>query len=218
MRRAIYALIVSLIAVLPAVRSQTSATANKPKIEDCACESQVLPEVLAIVNGVTVTKKDIAKATGEAVSRLQRQVIDARSRELDLTINSRLLALEAKKRGVSTTKLLEQEVVAKVAPPTTAEAQAFYNQNKSRINEDFKDVVDDIIRYLLDLRQRAEAKKFADGLRAVSETKVLVSEVTPVSAEADRRGQADESKFDACRRRSTRTRSSCRRATPTAFV
>jgi predicted DsbA family dithiol-disulfide isomerase/CRISPR/Cas system CSM-associated protein Csm2 small subunit len=201
MRRVIYALIVSLIAVVPAVRSQTSTTANaaassapgtpsatqpKPKIGDCACESQVLPEVLAIVNGVTVTRKDVAKATDDAVSRLQRQVIDARSRELDLMINSRLLALEAKKRGVSTTKLLEQEVVAKVARPTTAEAQAFYNQNRARINEDFKDVVDDIISYLLDLRQRAEAKKFADGLRAASETKVLVTEVTPASNEADR--------------------------------
>ena len=199
MRRVIYALIVSLIAVVPAVRSQTSTTAPaspavgarganqpKPKIEDCSCESQILPEVLAIVNGVTVTRKDVTKATGDAVSRLQRQVIEARKRELDLMINSRLLALEAKKRGVSTTKLLEQEVVAKVARPTTSEAQAFYNQNKGRIAEDFKDVVDDIIRYLLDLRQRAEAKKFADGLRAVSETKVLVTEVTPVSNEADR--------------------------------
>jgi protein-disulfide isomerase len=200
MSRVIYALIFSLIAVLPAVRSQTTTTANTPassspapsatqpksKIEDCACESQVLPEVLAIVNGVTITRKDVAKATGDAVSRLQRQVIDARKRELDLMINSRLLALEAKKRGVSTTKLLEQEVVAKVARPTRSEAQAFYNQNKGRINEDFKDVVDDIIRYLLDLRQRAEAKKFADGLRAVSETKVLVTEVIPASNEADR--------------------------------
>ncbi|HEU4870926.1 MAG TPA: thioredoxin domain-containing protein [Pyrinomonadaceae bacterium] len=145
-----------------------------------------MPEVLAIVNGVIVTRKDVAKATSDAVSRLQRQVIDARSRELDLTINSRLLAIEAKKRGISTTKLLEQEIVAKVPPPTTSEAQAFYNQNKGRITGDFKDVADDIIRYLLDLRQRAEAKKFADGLRAVSETKVLVSEVTPVSDEADR--------------------------------
>ena len=201
MRRVIYALIVSLIAVVPAVRSQTSTTANtpasaapgapsatrpKPRIEECACESQVLPEVLAIVNGVTVTRKDVAKATGDAVSRLQRQVIDARSRELDLMINSRLLALEAKKRGVSTTKLLEQEVVAKVARPTTSEAQAFYNQNRARINGDFKDVVDDIVRYLLDLRQRDEAKKFANGLRAASATKVLVTEVTPVSNEADR--------------------------------
>jgi len=161
------------------VRSQTTTA-------DCACESQILPEAAAIVNGVKITSKDLKKATGDSVGQLQQQVVDARKRELDLTINSRLLALEAKNRGITTTKLLEQEVVSKVKRPTPAEAQAFYDQNKARIKEAFTDVADDIINYLLDQREREAAKKFADGLRDANETKVLVTEVTVPKNEAER--------------------------------
>ncbi len=189
MRRIVYALIVLTFTFITLVHAQTPPTTPqtaKPKVEDCACESQVLPEALAIVNGVKITSNDIRKATAESVGELQRQVIDARKRELDLMINSKLLEAEAKKRGISTTKLLEQEVMAKVQRPTPAEAQAFYDQNKSRIKEEFKDVAEDIIAFMLDERQRAEAKKFADGLRANSETKLLVTEVTPPANTAER--------------------------------
>jgi protein-disulfide isomerase len=200
MSRTIYALMVLTIAMTAVVRSQTPAdpknTVNPPVkqapvqskslSEDCACEWQILPEAAAIVNGVTITTNDIKKATGDAVTQLQRQVIDARKRELELTINTKLLEMEAKKRGITTTKLLDQEVVSKVTRPTPAEAQAFYDQNKVRIKEDFKEVVEDIINYLLDQRERAEAKKFADSLRDANDTKVLVTEVTPPATEVDR--------------------------------
>ena len=203
MRRLLYALVVSIIALPTAVQSQTPTVrdtkntspapvsvqgGSQPNktIEDCACESQVLPEALAIVNDVRITRHDIARATRDSVSQLQGQVTEARKRELDLLINSRLLANEAKRRGIGTTKLLEQEVVAKVKAPTDTEAQTFYNQNKARIQSDFKDVREDILRYLLDQRQRLEAKRFADVLRGASETKVQVSEVTPPRNQAER--------------------------------
>lgn len=156
------------------------------KAQDCGCESQPLPDTLAVVNGVKITAGDINKSIGESVSQLQRQVIDARKRELDLLINSKLLALEAKKRGVSTVKLLDDEVVAQVKKPTQPEAQAFYDQNKERINAEFKDVVDDIVSYLYEQRQQDAAKRFAGTLRAASEVKVNVTEVTPPATEADR--------------------------------
>ena len=201
MMKLLYALVISIIAMPPAIQSQTpilpdtkktgpasvsTQGGSQPKtIEDCACESQVLPEALAIVNDVRITRNDIARATRDSVSQLQTQVIEARKRELDLQINSRLLANESKRRGIGTTKLLEQEVVAKVKAPTDTEAQTFYDQNKERIQGDFKDVKEDIARYLLDQRQRLEAKKFADLLRA-AETKVLEAEVTPPRNDTER--------------------------------
>lgn len=176
MNKLIYALIL-LTFIYPAARSQT---------RDCACESQVLPETLALVNGAKITSTDIKKSTGEQVGQLQQQVIEARKRELDLMINSKLLALEAKRRGISTVKLLEQEVVAKVKKPTQTEAQVFYDQNKARIKGEFKDVVDDIIGYLSEQQQQNEAKKFADTLRAANEVKVLAAEATPPATAAER--------------------------------
>jgi protein-disulfide isomerase len=178
MNKLIYAFLLLTFIYPAAVRSQT---------QDCACESQVLPETVAIVNGVKITSSDLKKSTGEQVGQLQRQVVDARRRELDLMINSRLLALEAKKRGISTMKLLELEVLNKIKKPTQTEAQVFYDQNKTRIKAEFSEVVDDIINYLFEQQQEKEAKKFADTLRTASEVKVLVTEVTPPATEADRK-------------------------------
>jgi protein-disulfide isomerase len=94
--------------------------------------------------------------------------------------------MEAKKRGITTAKLLDQEVVAKVSAPTPAEARTFYDQNKSRINGEFEATKGDIIRYLMDERQAAEAKKFADGLRAASNVTVKVPQPAPPRNEPER--------------------------------
>ena len=181
MKRVVAAMMMLMVALPSLVQSQTQAV-----IEDCACESQVLPDTLAVVNGVKISARDIERATGESVRSLQKEVTDARKRELDLLINSKLLAIEAQKRGVTTVKLLEQEVVAKIKPPTQAEAQTFYDQNKARIKGDFNSVKDDILKYLMEEQQRLEAKKFADGLRTASNTIVKVSQAMPPRNDSDR--------------------------------
>ena len=175
-----------LVAIIFTMMSWPALAQTQTATDDCACESQVLPATLAVVNGVTITARDIEKSTGESVRNLQRQVIDARKRELDLMINSKLLDLEAKKRGVSTTKLLETEVVAKVIAPTPVEVRAFYDQNKARIDGEFDSVKDDIVKYLIEERQRAVAQKFADGLRTASNTVVKPAQATPPRNESER--------------------------------
>jgi protein-disulfide isomerase len=174
MKKVIAAIVMMMVSLPSLVQSQTQSVAEDG------------PVVLAVVNGVTITLRDIEKDTGDSVRNLQRQVTEARKRELDLLINSKLLAAEAKKRGVSTAKLLEQEVVSKVKAPTQVEAQTFYDQNKARIQGDFNSVKDEILRHLLDERQRAEAKKFADGLRAAGKTIVNVAEATPPRNDSER--------------------------------
>ena len=181
MKKVVAAMIMVMVALPSLVQSQMPNVS-----EDCACESQVLPATLAIVNGVTISARDIEKATGESVRDLQKQVTDARTRELDLIINSKLLAIEATKRGVTTTKLLEQEVVAKIKAPSQAEAQTFYDQNKARIQRDFNSIKDEILQYLTEERQRLEARKFADGLRSASNTIVKVSQAAPPRNDAER--------------------------------
>ena len=187
MLRLILVLILLSFVFTAAAKSQTPPTQTPaPAPADCACESQVLPDTLAIVNGVKINSLDIKKSIGSSVGQLQAQVVEARKRELDLLINSKLLALEAKKRGISTVKLLEQEVLGKVKRPTQTEAQAFYDQNKARINKEFTDVSNDIIEYLFGEKQQQEAKKLADSLRAANEVRVNVAEVTPPKNDAER--------------------------------
>ena len=156
------------------------------QVVDCGCEDKPLPEVLGVVNGVKITKQDLSPETRTRVEQLQRQVIDARQRELDLQIDSLLLENEARKRGVSASQVIKDDVIAKVQTPTDTDAQAFYDKNKAEIKAEFKDAKSNIIEYLRYERQQEEAQKLAERLRAAAQVKVLAKPTAPPATAADR--------------------------------
>jgi protein-disulfide isomerase len=173
----------------PVATQSAPAAPSKPadkKEADCGCEVKAPPEVLAIVNGVRVMIKDVDEPIKDRVLELQNQVIEARKHQLEVEINAQLLRAEAARLGTTADKLIEREVAQKIKEPTEADARAFYDQNKSRIQGEFKDLKDQIISYLRSQSQEQEAKKFADRLRVRTPTKVLVESVTPPETDAGR--------------------------------
>lgn len=152
----------------------------------CGCESNPSLEVLAVVNGIKIGKNDLSAPTAQKIRELQEEVVNARKNELNLIVNSKLLDAEAKKRGITVGKLLEQEVVSKVKEPTEAEAQAFYDENKARIQDSFPAVKAQIISYLREQGEQAAAKAFAERLRAAANVKMLVEFAAPPASAADR--------------------------------
>ena len=157
------------------------------KVEnDCGCEDKPLPEILGVVNGVKITKQDLSPETRTRVEQLQRQVVEARQRELDLQIDSMLLESEAKKRGVTPSQVIKDEVIAKVQAPTEAEAQAFYDKNKASIKGEFKDEKNNVLEYLRYQRQQELAQKLAERLRTSAQVKVLAKPSAPPATAADR--------------------------------
>ena len=140
--------------------------------QDCGCEDKPLPEVIGMVNGVKITKQDLSPETRSRVEQLQREGIDARARELDLQIDSLLLESEAKKRGVSQSQVIKDEVIAKVQTPTEADALAFYEKNKASFKTEFKDEKNNIIEYLRYERQQDLAQKLAERFRAGAQVKM----------------------------------------------
>lgn len=167
--------------------SQQSAKTVEKKDEDCGCEAKnTPPNVAAIANGVTITTKEIDDQIGSEKAGLQKQIVEARRRELNLQINSRLLEAEARRKGTTATRLLEQEVVDKVKQPTDVEVQAFYTENKTRIPGPFKEFKQQIVDYLKAQRHEASAKTFADKLRAAADVKVLVEKPLVPANESDR--------------------------------
>src|SRR5687768_14973494 len=174
----------------PAARPAAPAAQAQP--DECGCEAGPVPEVLGAVNGIRITRADLSPQSQQRIAQMKQEVVEARRRELDLQINSILLEAEAKKRGVSTVKLLESEVMAKTAEPTAAEAEAYFNQNKQRLETQagrpvaFAEVRDRLIPFLREQRQRDRAKQFADSLRAAYPVKKNVEFATPPNAPADR--------------------------------
>ena len=156
------------------------------QVADCGCEDRPLPEVLGTVNGVKITKQDLSPETQARVKELQQQVIDARARELDLQIDSILLEAEAKKRGVSASQVIKDEVIAKVQTPTEAEAQAFYDKNKAQIQAEFKTEKNNIIEFLRYQRQQELARKLAEQFRAAAQVKVIAKPTAAPANATDR--------------------------------
>lgn len=182
-------LVLAVVIGVSVAFAQSSTEAAKPadkKDADCGCESQAPPGVLAIVNGVKIGIKDVDEPIKERLAAFQNQVVEARNRQLDLEINSRLLEAEARRLRTTPEKLLARDVGNKAKEPSDAEVKAFYEQNKSRIQGEFKDVKAQVIDYLKGQRQQDLAKKYADRLRARAQVKVLVQNPTPPASEADR--------------------------------
>ena len=177
----------------PVPRPQ-GAAAGQPAApaEDCGCEAGPVPEVLGSVNGVKITRADLSPQVQQRVAQLQRDVVEARKRELDLQINSILLEAEAKKRNTSTAKLIEAEVLSKTAEPTAAEAETYFNQNKSAIEQQvgravsFAEVKDSVVAYMRELKQQERAGQYAQSLRAAAQVKKNVEAATPPATPADR--------------------------------
>lgn len=152
---------------------------------ECGCEEKPQINVLAVVNGVKITKDDLSVDTRTQVNVVQDAVITARSQALSQLVTKTVLDAEAKRRGLTTAKLLELELTAKVKEPTEADARAFYEENKTDNGRDFKSTRKDIIAHLKSERQAERAKEFANALRVAARIEVAEQQVTPPANEAD---------------------------------
>jgi hypothetical protein len=163
----------------------SAALSQVPSPPSCGCEDKPEINVLAVVNGTKITKKELSIDTKTQVSLAQDAVIVARGIEVGLQINKALLDGEAKRRGITAAELFEVEVTAKTLPPTEAEAKVIYEQNKYRMAKDFKSVKNNIIADLKNERETLRAKEFANALRAGAQITVSDQPVTPPTTEAD---------------------------------
>ncbi|GAB63812.1 putative DSBA oxidoreductase [Candidatus Jettenia caeni] len=154
--------------------------------EDCNIE--IPSNAVAIVNGTIISQQAVDEKIRDSVFEIQQVLLDARSNELYLKINSDLLDQEAKKRKIDTARILQDEVIAKVKEPTEAEALAFYHENKSQLSGEFNALKEQIMNYLQRQRQSAEAKKLAELLRSKAQIQTVVDYLTlaDVTTEPDR--------------------------------
>lgn len=170
----------------PAAPARPATNPPPAKADLCGCEGEPLPEVLALVGATKISRAEIDDALKSQIDAVRQQLIGARRLELDLQINSLLLEAEAKKRGVTTMALLDQEIVAKTPLPSEAETLAFYNENKERIGAEYAKVKSDVAEYMRTQRQQETAAKFAQQLRAAAAVTVNAAEVTPPATPAER--------------------------------
>src|SRR5262245_19827292 len=105
-------------------------------------ESTAQKEPLALVDGEAITVEEVEKPLGLQIRKLEEQIYALKRQKLEGIIQSRLLAREAAKRGLSVPALLDAEVNSKVSPATDQEIETHYQANKSRYPaENYRQVI-----------------------------------------------------------------------------
>src|SRR5262245_23172894 len=157
------------------------------KTEDCGCDVQKLPDVLATINGVQIKKAAVYGPLEERIRQLQQTIVEARNRELTNQINALLLQQESARRGVTEYQMINSEVASKVPEPTEADARLYFEANKAQMGgSPFQEMKGVLIGYIRSQRLTDATAKFAQALRATSKVQVLVDKPTAPEKEADR--------------------------------
>jgi len=106
-------------------------------------------EPLATVGDKTITRAEVEAAAKSELAEVEVARYEALRQQLDEMVALALFEQEAKARGVTVEKLTEVEIIAKVPPPTDAEIQKVYDENKEQMQGATLDKVkDQIVEYL----------------------------------------------------------------------
>jgi protein-disulfide isomerase len=120
---------------------------------------------LAEIDGAVITERQVDASLGRQLSQLNLQIYNLKRQKLDQLIDAQLLTEEAKRRGLSVATLLEQEIEGKSSTVSQEDIQAFYENNKNRLNVDFGKVQDQIRDYLTEQRRTARKTEYFKALR-----------------------------------------------------
>ena len=157
-----FALLVS--AQSPRRRPRARPAPKNPAVSVAPAETPVptpSSEVLAIVNGSSITKADIEPDVRAAINADQdpylqafyddpeKETADARRRALEARINSLLFAAEAKRNRQTLEEFRAVAIESHISPPTDQEISAFFEANRSAFpTPDAASVRPQIIAYL----------------------------------------------------------------------
>ena len=109
----------------------------------------------AEINGVVISTADVDSAIGQSLSKLEEQIYSTRLTRLDAMIDDRLIADEAKKRGLS--------------------AATFLEANKARLPGDLAKWQEQIRGYINEQRAATARAALVTRLRAAAHVKVYLS-------------------------------------------
>jgi predicted DsbA family dithiol-disulfide isomerase len=130
---------------------------------------------LATVDGQPITDEDLTPYVAGQLRPLREQEYQVKKKALDSLISQKLVEAEAKKKGVSTEKLYEQEVDAKVPEATDAELNAIYAVQKEQINRPFEEVKSQLHQNLKRAKIQQARQEYSAHLREHAKIAVLLS-------------------------------------------
>jgi len=160
------------LAVLPAACGNAAQGGSANTAQGSASPREQDGEIVATVNGEPISAGDLEAALGAQLAKLEEQVHALKTQQLEALIAGKLLAAEAKRRGVTVEALEEQEIESRVEAVTEGDIDAFVKANAARLPPDTAALRPRIRTYLEAERENARRKAYLDSLRAASTVEV----------------------------------------------
>jgi len=132
-------------------------------------------QTVATVAGQAISDDDLTPSIQGQLLRLRTQEYELKKKALDSLIEQKLLDVAAKNKGISTEKLLQQEVNAKVPDPNDAELQGYYLAQKERLNRPFDEAKEQLRQGLKQAEVQQARQDYLKGLRASGDVVVLLA-------------------------------------------
>ena len=128
---------------------------------------------VATVEGQTIYDEDLAPSVQGQILSLRNQEYEIKRKALDNLIEQKLLEAAARKKGLTTEKLLDQEVNSKVPDPSDAEIEGYYMGLK--VKSPLADVKTQLRESLKQAKIQQARQEYMKTLRADSKVVVLLS-------------------------------------------
>jgi len=135
-------------------------------------------ELVAVVAGQAIYEDELPPLVQVQLFQLRNQErnqeYELKSKALEDLVDQKLLESEAGRRGMPVDKLLAQEVYAKVAEPTGTELEAYYANQKERLNRPFDQVKRQMRLALTQERIQQARQEYLKQLREQAEVTILL--------------------------------------------
>ncbi len=138
-----------------------------------SAETPKAKQPVATVDGQPISDEDLAPSVEGQLQPLRNQEYEIKRKALDNLIEQKMLEVAAKKKGLTTDKLLDQEVNSKIPDPTDAELEGYYMGLK--VKSPFADVKTQLRDGYKQAKIRQAREDYMKTLRAESKVVVLLS-------------------------------------------
>jgi protein-disulfide isomerase len=138
-------------------------------------ESIKKSDPIATVDGQAITEDDLAPLVQGQLRPLRDQEYQIKKKALENLISQKVLEAEAKKKGLTADKLLEQEVDSKVPEPTDVEINAVYAVQKDQLNRPLEEVKPQLQQNLKRAKIQIARQEYSARLREQAKIAVLMS-------------------------------------------
>jgi predicted DsbA family dithiol-disulfide isomerase len=145
-------------------------------------------KAVARVGGETISQSDLDKRLTISRMELDRQWYQHKLKVLDEMAQDKLLSIEAKKRNITVSELLRQEVDAKARPVSDGDVEQFLQMNKSRIRPDATNPQAQVRQALEKQSRDAQRRVLLGSLRDQHKIEFLLPEPESPSAPVGTKG------------------------------